>query len=351
MTMPSDPRSPLRPHFSLRDEVVTLNHGSGGKASHALVENVFVKALANPLLNPLADQALLEVGAGRLAFTTDSYVVDPIFFPGGDIGRLAVNGTVNDLAVAGARPLYLSLGVILEEGFPIADLRRIVASIAEAAAAAGVVVTTGDTKVVPRGKADRIFLNTSGIGLLRRPPLDPNGIRPGDRILISGSVGDHGLTILVARGDLGLELETTSDTAPLHELAAALLEAAPDTRCLKDPTRGGLATTLNEIALQSGWAFLVNEEAVPVAPEVRGACELMGIDPFYVANEGKLLAVVPAASAPAALAALQAHPLGTGAREIGEVAAEPERLVLLRTAIGGTRVLDMLTGDPLPRIC
>jgi hydrogenase expression/formation protein HypE len=341
-----------RTRVKLRDEIVTLAHGAGGKATRALVEGLFVPELANPLLAPLDDAALLEVGDCRLAFTTDSYVVRPLFFPGGNIGELAVNGTVNDLAVSGARPLALSAGFVLEEGFAVADLRRIAASMAAAAAAAGVVVATGDTKVVERGKADGLFINTAGIGVV--PPgveLAPSRVRPGDRVLLSGTLGDHGIAVLVARGDLHLETDLVSDCASVHELAEALLPLGDDLRFMRDPTRGGVATALNELASCAGVAVALDEKALPVRPEVAGACEILGIDPLYVANEGKLLAVVAPEAADQALASLRRFPRGANAALVGTVRDDPPGLVLLDTALGGTRIVDMLVGDPLPRIC
>jgi hydrogenase expression/formation protein HypE len=293
-------------------------------------------------------------GSGqRLAFTTDTYVVSPLFFPGGDIGKLAVHGTINDLAMAGAQPLYLSAGFILEEGFPIAELRRIVASMAAAASDAGVAIVTGDTKVVQRGKADGLFINTAGIGLIRATgPLGQARVQPGDRVLLSGPVGDHGIAIMLAREALDIETDVESDTAPLHTLVAALIEAAGDgVHCMKDPTRGGVATTLNEIAIGSEVSIGLDEHAIPVRPEVRGACEILGLDPLTIANEGKMLAIVSAEKAEAALAAMCSHPLGRETAIIGTVQAEPAGMVFLRTDIGGMRVLDMLVGDPLPRIC
>ncbi|WP_276206320.1 hydrogenase expression/formation protein HypE [Thermoactinospora rubra] len=337
----------------VKEEHVTMAHGSGGKATQTLVEAVFLEAFHNPLLEPLEDGAVLDVGAARLAFTTDSYVVSPLFFPGGNIGDLAVNGTVNDLSVCGARPLYLSAGFVLEEGFPVEDLRRITASMAAAAAAAGVLIVTGDTKVVQRGKGDGCYVNTAGVGLLERPvTLGVAGARPGDAVLVSGPVGEHGVTIMLARGELDIEADLASDTAPLNGLAAALLDAcAGAVRCLRDATRGGVATILNEIARASGVAVVVDEDAVPVRPSVRGACELLGIDPLYVACEGRMVAVVDGAAAGTALAALRAHPLGEGAALIGRLKDDPPGLVLLKTAFGGTRIVDLLVGDPLPRIC
>ena len=337
----------------VKEERITLAHGSGGKATHTLIDAIFVPAFRNPLLEQLEDQAVFSVGGQRLAFTTDSYVVSPMFFPGGDIGDLAVNGTVNDLAMSGARPLYLSAGFILEEGFPVADLQRIVASMAAAAQEAGVVIATGDTKVVQRGKADGCYINTAGVGVLERPiELGAGRCRPGDAILVSGPIGDHGITIMLARGELDIEADITSDTAALHGLVDSLLDAVPDgVRALRDATRGGVATILNEMAVASGVAAVVDESSVPLRPEVTGACEILGIDPLYVACEGRLVAVVDGARADEALAALQAHPLGTGAAVIGRIKDDPPGLVLLRTQFGGTRIVDMLVGDPLPRIC
>ncbi|WP_405431464.1 hydrogenase expression/formation protein HypE [Micromonospora sp. NBC_00617] len=336
----------------IRESRITLAHGAGGKATHSLVEGLFVEAFRNPTLEALEDSAVLSVGTGRLAFTTDSYVVSPLFFPGGDIGDLAVNGTVNDLAVSGARPLYLSAGFILEEGFPVADLRRITASMAAAAARAGVQVVTGDTKVVQRGKADGCYVSTAGVGVLERPlSLGAAHIRPGDAVVVSGPIGDHGVTIMLARGELDIAADLASDTAALPGLVDALLDAAPGVRLLRDATRGGVATVLNEMAQAAQVSVIVDEASVPVRPAVTGACELLGIDPLYVACEGRLVAVVDGTQAEAALAALRGHPLGEGAAVIGRVAADPPGMVLLRTAFGGTRVVDMLVGDPLPRIC
>ena len=337
----------------IRDERITLAYGSGGKATRSLVEAVFLPAFANPLLSPLEDQAVLPAEGARLAFTTDSYVVSPLFFPGGDIGGLAVNGTVNDLAVSGARPRWLSAGFILEEGFPVADLERIVSSMAAAARAAGVQIVTGDTKVVERGKADGCYVNTAGVGVIEHSlELGASHARPGDRVLVSGTVGDHGVTVMLARGELELSADVSSDTAPLHELVAAVLAAAgPGVRCLRDPTRGGVATVLNEIARSSGVSIAVDERSVPVREAVTGACELLGIDPLYVACEGRLVAVVDPSVADAALDAMQAVDVGSAACSIGTVGSEQPGLVLLKTGFGGSRILDMLVGDPLPRIC
>ncbi len=337
----------------VREERVTLAHGAGGKATQTLVEDVFVGAFGNPALEPLDDGAVVEVGTSRLVMTTDSFVVSPVFFPGGDIGDLAVNGTVNDLAVCGARPLHLSAGFILEEGFPMDDLRRIASSMSEAAQRAGVTVVTGDTKVVQRGKGDGCYITTTGVGVLeRRDELGATHVRPGDAVLVSGPIGEHGVTVMLARGDLAFDADVVSDTAPLHGVVSALLDALPGgVRMLRDATRGGVATVLNEIARASGTSITVNEAAVPVRPAVTGACELLGIDPLYVACEGRFVAVVAGDHAETALATLRAHPLCRDAALIGRVDDTPSGLVLLKTALGGTRILDLLVGDPLPRIC
>jgi hydrogenase expression/formation protein HypE len=336
----------------LRDERITMAHGAGGKATHTLVEAVFLEAFRNPLLEPMEDQAVLAINGSRLAITTDSFVVSPLFFPGGDIGDLAVNGTVNDLAVSGARPLYLTAGFILEEGFPATDLARIAGSMARAAAAAGVQIVTGDTKVVERGKADACFINTSGIGVLERDvTLAATEVRPGDAILVSGPIGDHGITIMLARGELDLVSDLSSDTAPLNGLVESLLSATPAVHAMRDATRGGVATILNEIAAAAGVAVAVDENAIPVRDEVRGACEILGIDPLYAACEGRLVAFVAGEAAQTALGAIEAHPLGRGAAIIGTVRSDPPGLVVLKTQFGGTRIVDMLVGDPLPRIC
>ena len=337
----------------IREDRITLAHGAGGKATHALIQAVFLEAFGNPVLARLDDGAAVTAGTARLAFTTDSYVVSPLFFPGGKIGDLAVNGTVNDLAMCGARPLWLSAGFIIEEGFPVAELETIASSMAAAAAVAGVQVVTGDTKVVQRGKGDGCYLNTAGIGLLERDlTLTAAAARPGDAVLVSGPIGEHGVTIMLARGDLGIESGVSSDTAPLHDLSAVLLDRLGDgVRCLRDATRGGVATVLNEIAGDSEVAVVVDEAAVPVRAEVTGACELLGIDPLYVACEGRLVAVVDGPRAADALAALRSLPLGAEAAVIGRVQEDPPGLVLLKTAFGGTRIVDMLVGDPLPRIC
>ena len=333
-------------------EKVLLGHGSGGRLSAELLHKVFLPAFANPILGSLNDQALLQVNGLRLAFTTDSFVVNPLFFPGGDIGTLAVNGTVNDLAMGGAEPLCLSAAFILEEGLPLETLRRAVDSLARAAGEAGVPVVTGDTKVVEKGKGDGLFINTSGIG--RVPPginLSADQARPGDAIILSGSLGDHGIAILSQREGLEFESPILSDCAALHTLVAAMLAASPAIRCMRDPTRGGLASALNEIAAQSHVGMELTESAIPIQEAVRGACELLGLDPLYVANEGKLVAITDPNHAEQIVAAMQAHPLGRQARIIGRVMEANKGLVIMRTSLGTTRIVDMLSGDQLPRIC
>ncbi|HEX3980747.1 MAG TPA: hydrogenase expression/formation protein HypE [Acidimicrobiales bacterium] len=337
----------------LTDQVVTLAHGAGGKASAALIESVFLPALANEALVEQEDGAVLTLpGGDRLVFTTDSYVVHPLRFPGGSAGHLAVHGTVNDLAMMGARPLGLSAAFVLEEGFPIEELRGIVDDMAEAADAAGVPVVTGDTKVVEHGAADGMYLTTSGVGVVPAGrELSAARVRPGDVVLCSGTIGDHGTAVMLARGDLALEADISSDTAPLHGLVERLLEAAPSTRWLRDATRGGVATVCNELARAGDTTVVLEESALPVRPEVAAACELLGIDPLYVANEGKMVAVVAPEEADTALEAMRSHPLGAGAAVIGGIRSEPPGLVVLVTPLGGTRIVDMLVGDPLPRIC
>lgn len=337
----------------LTDDVVTLAHGAGGKASAALVDAVFLDAFAPPDHGPLADAASCTLPSGeRVAFTTDSFVVHPRVFPGGSIGDLAVNGTVNDLAVSGATPRWLSAGFVIEEGFPVVELREIASDMARAAKAAAVEIVTGDTKVVGRGAADGLYITTTGVGVIPAGrELGPDRVEAGDVVLVSGTIADHGMAVMLARGDLALEADIRSDTAPLGTLVDALLAAAPSTRWLRDPTRGGVGTVCNELARDTDLAVVLDEAAIPVLPQVAGACDLLGIDPLYVANEGKLLAVVAADEAEAALAALRAHPFGAGAARVGEIAPEPEGIVVLRTTFGGTRIVDMLVGDPLPRIC
>ena len=331
---------------------VLLGHGSGGRLSSDLIRDVFLAAFHNPVLARMDDQAIVNINGLRLAFTTDSFVVKPLFFPGGDIGSLAVHGTVNDLAMGGAQPSFLSAAFIIEESFPMAELRRIAESLQRAAAAAGVQVVTGDTKVVEKGSGDGLFINTSGIGVVPAGvTLSADRARPGDRILLSGPIGDHGIAILAQREGLEFESAIESDSAPLHTLVAAMLAESREIRCLRDPTRGGLASTLNEFAIQSQMGMEVDERAIPVRDAVKGACELLGLDPLYVANEGKLVAIAAPADAERVLDAMRRHELGQEARIIGTVSAEHPRLVTMRTVIGPTRVVDMLSGDQLPRIC
>ena len=333
-------------------DTVLLGHGSGGKLSAELLRDVFLPVFANPVLSKLEDQAVVEVAGARLAFTTDSFVVKPLFFRGGDIGSLAVHGTVNDLAMGGARPLALSAAFILEEGFPMADLRRIAESMAQAAERAGVAVVTGDTKVVERGSGDGVYINTAGIGLVADGvTVSAANARPGDVVILSGAIGDHGATILTEREGLELAGALCSDSAPLNGLVESVLAVTRDVRAMRDPTRGGLASTLNEIAGQSRVGIEVREAAIPVHAGVRGACEVLGLDPLYVANEGKMVAIVPAECADAVVAAMRAHPLGSEAAAIGAVTEKHPGLVTMRTAFGTSRIVDMLAGDQLPRIC
>jgi len=365
-------RARRRKH-KFRDTQITLAHGSGGRAMHELIEGLFLEYLRNPLLEKLEDQAVFDLGPTpeaiasqngnghartRVAFTTDSYVVDPIFFPGGDIGKLAINGTVNDLAMSGARPLYLSAGFILEEGFPIDDLKRILVSMREAAAEAGVAVVTGDTKVVQKGSADKLFINTAGVGVVEAPVnLSATRAQVGDKVILSGTLGDHGTTIMIARGELELETDIESDCAPLNTLVQEMIDEAVSAgalehlHCLRDPTRGGAATTLNEIALSSEVCIEIEEDSIPVREEARGACEILGLDPLYVANEGKLIAVASAEITDRLVARMKLNRYGADACVIGEVKAEPQGIVAMRTGFGGTRIVDMLVGEQLPRIC
>jgi hydrogenase expression/formation protein HypE len=333
------------------EDKILLAHGSGGKISHDLVEKYFVPLFKNPLLDKLDDSAVFEL-KGRLAFTTDSYVVSPIFFPGGDIGRLAVCGTVNDLAMSGARPLYLSISLVIEEGFPLVDLQRVMASVAGTAEEAGVKVVTGDTKVVNRGSADKIFINTAGIGLVPEG-VDISSSRavPGDRVLLSGAIGEHGMAVLSQREGLQFSTSIESDCAPLHGLVADMLEVCPRVHCLRDPTRGGLASTLNELAGKSGVGIRIEEAEIPVPDAVRASCELLGFDPLYVANEGKLVAMVPEPDAERVLAVMRRNQYGTRSTIIGEVVAEHPGRVVMLTRLGASRIVDMIAGELLPRIC
>jgi hydrogenase expression/formation protein HypE len=351
------PQIYVRPRGKVHVPTVTLAHGGGGKAMKDLIDDVFVEAFDNPLLALLDDQARLDLAAlarhgDRLAFTTDSFVVDPLVFPGGDIGKLAVCGTVNDLAVGGAIPLYLSCAVIIEEGVTIDFLRQIARSMAATAHEARVKIVTGDTKVVNKGACDRMFITTTGIGAIR-PDIDLGAhcVRQGDVVLVNGLLGDHGAAILGARGDMALETPIASDCAPLHDLVVSLLSAAPATRFIRDPTRGGVATVLNEIAEAAQLAIEIDEASTPLRDEVRGFCEILGLDPLYLANEGKIVSIVPEEQAQQALAAMRAHPLGRAASIIGRaVAGEPGR-VTMHTVFGGHRIVDMLVGEQLPRIC
>lgn len=334
-------------------EKILLSHGSGGKLTHSLIRDVFLEEFRNPILESLGDSATFNINEERLAYTTDAYVVDPIFFPGGDIGRLAICGTVNDLAMSGARPLYLSASFIIEEGLSKADLKRIVRSMREAADEAGVEVVCGDTKVVAKGAADKIFITTSGIGLIPQGvEISPSRIRPGDQIILSGSIGDHGIAILSKREGLAFQAEIASDAAPLNRLVASMLNEAKDAvHLLRDPTRGGVATTLNEFVEGTNVGLRIYEDRLPVSDSVRGACELLGFDPLYVANEGKLVAITSKDSTEKILNCMRKNEYGKEAEIIGEVVPEPKGIVSLVTRIGGTRIVDMLTGEQLPRIC
>jgi hydrogenase expression/formation protein HypE len=340
------------PRPLVETEEILLGHGSGGKLTADLLGRVFLPAFHNPYLDRLDDQAVLDINGTRLAFTTDSFVVTPIFFPGGDIGKLAVNGTVNDLAMSGARPLFLSAGFILEEGCPLSDLQRIVVSMRAACEAAGVLLVTGDTKVVNRGSGDKVFINTSGIGLLDQDiHISADRAQVGDLILLSGTIADHGMAVMSTREGLELDTEIVSDTAPLHELVAAMLDVSREVHCLRDPTRGGIAGTLNELAKQSNVGIAIEECSIPMKEEVKGLCEILGIDPLYVANEGKLVAFVGRQAADPLLARIKNLPGGQEARVIGEVVADHPGMVIMKTRIGGTRIVDLMMGEQLPRIC
>ena len=331
---------------------VLLGHGSGGKLTTDLIENLFLPAFRNPFLEKLDDQAEVAIDGVRLSFTTDSYVVTPIFFPGGDIGQLAVHGTVNDLAVSGARPLYLSAAFILEEGFPLADLARIVTSMRDACATAGVVLVTGDTKVVNRGSGDKIFINTSGVGHIEHTRvIAADQVRAGDVVILSGTIADHGMAVMSKREGLEFETEIRSDTAPLNSLVQTMLEVNPEIHCLRDPTRGGIATSLNEIARRAHVGIVLEEKSIPIREDVKGACEILGIDPLYVANEGKLLVIVDRKDAGRVLEQMRGHRHGWQAQVIGEVVGDHPEMVIMRTGIGGTRIVDVMLGEQLPRIC
>ncbi|RBP10623.1 hydrogenase maturation carbamoyl dehydratase HypE [Roseiarcus fermentans] len=344
---------PIRRKLDLANGRVDLSHGAGGRAMGRLIEDVFLAAFDNAWLAAGNDQSAFEVAACRMVMTTDAYVVSPIFFPGGDIGTLAVNGTINDIAMAGARPLYLSASFVLEEGLPLADLVRVARSMGEASRAAGVPIITGDTKVVERGKADKIFISTAGVGVT--PPglaLSSDAVQPGDAVVVSGTIGDHGVAVMSKRENLEFETAILSDCAPLHGLVADMVAAAgPGLRVMRDPTRGGLAATLNELANQSGVGFTLEEDAIPVRAEVAAACEFLGLDPLNVANEGKLVAIVAPDRLEPLLAAMRAHPLGARAAMIGRAVEDPDRFVEMRTVFGGGRIVDWLAGEQLPRIC
>jgi len=341
----------------VRDHAIALAHGSGGKAMRDLIDDIFVSNFDNPILSQLEDQATFSLASlmaqgDRLAFTTDSYVVDPLFFPGSDIGALAVNGTVNDLAVSGAKPLYLSCSVILEEGLPVETLRRVAQRMKAAAASAGVQIVTGDTKVVSRGAADQLFINTAGIGVIREGvSVSAQNLQPGDVVIINGLLGNHGAAILIARGELALETEIESDCQPLNGLVDAILDVCPQVHAMRDATRGGLATVLNEFALSSEVGIRLFEESIPVREEVKGICEILGLDPLYLANEGKLVVVVPRSHSGSVLSTMKSHPAGLDSCIIGEVIPSPPGVVRLQTAFGTERIVDMLVGDQLPRIC
>ena len=335
------------------NEQIVMGHGAGGRMSHQLIQKAFVSAFQNTALNAGDDAALVEPGLRqKLSISTDAHVVSPLFFPGGDIGKLAVCGTVNDVAMLGAKPLYLTAGFILEEGLPMDTLKRVVESMRAAAEEAGVQIVAGDTKVVQKGKADGLYITTAGVGVVREGVnVSGANAKPGNMIILSGTIGDHGIAVLGARGELGFESSLHSDVAPLNHLIAAMLDASPNIHVLRDPTRGGLATTLNEIASQSNTGILLKEETIPVHPEVNAACEMLGFDPLYVANEGKLVSIVPKEEAEKILAVMKSTKYGEGAVVIGEVVAEPKSRVLLKTTLGSTRVVDMLAGEMLPRIC
>jgi len=342
-----------RRRLDIKNGRVDLSHGSGGRAMAQLITDIFHEALDNAWLRRGNDQAAFDVAQGRMVMTTDAYVVSPLFFPGGDIGSLAVHGTINDIGMGGAHPLYLSASFIIEEGFPLADLKRIADSMGAAARAAGVPVVTGDTKVVERGKADGVFISTTGIGAVPGGlDLSADKAQPGDRVILSGTLGDHGVAVMSKRQNLAFDTDLVSDSAPLHGLVAAMVEAGgQDLRVMRDPTRGGLAATLNELADQSDIGFRLEENAIPVRPEVAAACELLGLDPLYVANEGKLVAVVAPKAADVVLAAMRAHPLGRDAAVIGEAIEDDHHFVQMTTGFGGGRMVDWLSGEQLPRIC
>jgi len=336
----------------MKDDKIILDHGAGGRMSHSLIADIILPVFDNNVLSQLDDGAILDIDGMRIAFSTDTFTVDPIFFPGGNIGDLAVNGTVNDIAMCGANPLFLSAGLLIEDGFPMAELKRILRAMGNAADEAGVKIITGDTKVVPKGAADRIFINTSGLGLI------PEGVEischraiPGDRIILSGGIAEHGITILTRRAGMSFESSIVSDTAPLNHMVGRMISASRDIHVLRDPTRGGVGTTLNEIARSSRVGIVIYEDMIPLNSQVEALCELMGLDPLYIANEGKLVAIVGKDHVKKVLSAMKGERCGKDAAIIGEVVAENRGSVLMKTKIGGTRIVDMLTGEPLPRIC
>ena len=352
----SQSSSPTRTR-KLRADTITMAHGSGGKAMRDLIDDIFVGTFDSPQLSELEDQAKFDLAdlaklGNRLAMTTDSYVVDPLFFPGGDIGKLAITGTVNDLAVGGAKPLYLTCGMIIEEGLSVDLLRQIVQSMKATADLAGVQVVTGDTKVVPRGAADKLFINTAGVGVIREDvDINATNARPGDVVIINGLIGDHGAAIVDARGEMSLENSIETDCQPLNTLIESMLDCCPRIRCMRDATRGGIATVLNEFADASGVSIRLDETAIPMRREVRGVCEILGLDPLYLANEGKVVAIVPAEEAEAVLQVMHEHPSGRDSAIIAEIGETPAGRVILKTQFGGDRVIDMLVGEQLPRIC
>ncbi|RJP30946.1 MAG: hydrogenase expression/formation protein HypE [Phycisphaerales bacterium] len=359
MTDPAPFESLACPAPLPQDRFIVLGHGSGGTLSHQLIQNIFLPAFSNPVLDALEDQATLDParfggGAGRIALTTDSFVVRPIFFPGGDIGSLAVHGTINDLAVGGAEPVCIAAAFILEEGLTLDDLRRICASVQAACREAGVTLVTGDTKVVDRGKGDQVYITTTGLGVIpagRDVAISAGNARPGDRVLVSGTIGDHGIAVMSVREGISFGTPLRSDSAPLSGLTRAMLGVCPRIHCMRDPTRGGVSSALNEIAAASGVGMKLTESALPIRAEVRAACEMLGLDPLYVANEGKLIAIVPPVDAGAVLAAMRSHPLGRDAADVGDVVADHAGVVTLKSLIGGERVVAMLAGEQLPRIC
>lgn len=349
--MSKAPRHHLRP-LDLKHGRVEMAHGAGGRATAQLVDELFLRAFDNPWLRQRNDQATLTLPAGRLVMSTDSHVVSPLFFPGGDIGSLSVNGTINDVAMSGAVPLYLSAGFVLEEGLALSELARIVDSMARASRATGVPIVTGDTKVVERGKGDGVFITTTGVGVLADGVnISGDRARPGDAVIVSGTLGDHGVAIMSLREHLGFDTAIASDSAALHGLVADMIHAVPDLHCLRDPTRGGLATTLNEIATQSACGIRIREADIPIRSEVNAACEFLGLDPLYVANEGKLVAICAPEDAPRLLAAMRGHPLGTHSAIVGDVVEDAHHFVQMTSRLGGRRIVDWLTGEPLPRIC